>query len=266
MNAIPFKELKVSYYYGGRLRLSKSWRADKTVCPNGKLYYVTDGSVEIRAGENLYQVGKNEMTLIPPGTEHSYRLGKEGYAEKYWFHFDLVCGGVSPNSLLIPEKIKVTEPEYVNTLFDGLLLHATRSAPADAALTAGSAALIVGYYYEKSEAKPKNKPDDEINAAIKAAEKMPGDKLTVAAMAGEANLSPNYFIRKFKERTGISPMKYMNMLKLEKAKSLLENTDAPINEVMADAGYYDAAYFSKLFKSATGCFPKKFREIYGNRL
>ena len=61
-------------------------------------------------------------------------------------------------------------------------------------------------------------------------------------------------------------MKYMNMLKLEKAKSLLENTDAPINEVMADAGYYDAAYFSKLFKSATGCSPKKFREIYGNRL
>lgn len=126
------------------------------------------------------------------------------------------------------------------------MLHAARSAPADAALTAGSAALIVGYYYEKSEAKPKNNPDDEINAAIKAAEKMPGDKLTVAAMAGEANLSPNYFIRKFKERTGISPMKYMNMLKLEKAKSLLENTDAPINEVMADAGYDDAAYFSKL--------------------
>lgn len=266
MDATPFKELKITYYYGGRLKLNESLRADKTVCPNGKLYYVTDGSVEIRAGGKSYSVEKNEMTLIPPGAEHSYRLGKAGYAEKYWFHFDLICGGAFANSLFLPEKITVSEPEYVCSLFDGLLLHAGRTAPADAALTAGAAAMIVGYYYEKSGARFKNNPDDEIEAAVKAAEKMPGDKLTVAAMAGAASLSPNYFIRKFKERTGVSPMKYMNMLKLEKAKSMLENTDAPINEVMTGAGYYDAAYFSKLFKSATGCSPKKFREIYGNKL
>ena len=61
MNAIPFKELKITYYYGGRLRLSKSWRADKTVCPNGKLYYVTDGSVEIRAGGNDFYGRKHPL-------------------------------------------------------------------------------------------------------------------------------------------------------------------------------------------------------------
>ena len=124
-------------------------------------------------------------------------------------------------------------------------------------------ALLAGYYLEKADAVKTSASQDEIESAIKAAESFSGRELNLAALANAAHLSPNYFIRKFKERKGITPVKYLNMLKLERAKSLLENTELTFSEIMNETGFYDAAYFSKVIKSNTGLSPKAFRAVYG---
>ena len=80
-----------------------------------------------------------------------------------------------------------------------------------------------------------------------------------------ANLTPNYFTKKFKEKTGHTPLKYVNILRLERAKFLLEHTERPISEVMEEVGFLDAAHFSKLFKLGTGYTPTKFRKALSNR-
>ena len=52
-----------------------------------------------------------------------------------------------------------------------------------------------------------------------------------------------------------SPVKYKNEVLIEYVKGLLTNGVMNVNEVAEFLGYYDAAYFSKVFKSAVGISP-----------
>ncbi len=79
-------------------------------------------------------------------------------------------------------------------------------------------------------------------------------------LAQIANFTPTYFIRKFREYTGYSPIYYTNIVKLEEAKYLLEQTSDPINVIMEKVGFFDAAHFSKIFKKHYGFSPTKYRE------
>ena len=83
--------------------------------------------------------------------------------------------------------------------------------------------------------------------------------------ADMARLTPNYFTKKFKEKTGHTPLKYVNILRLERAKFLLEHTDISINKIMEEVGFLDSAHFSKLFKLGTGYSPSKYRKALSAR-
>ena len=85
--------------------------------------------------------------------------------------------------------------------------------------------------------------------------------MTLNQIANAASLSPNYFVRKFKDYTGYAPLQYVLIMKMERAKYLIEQSDQPIGKIMEKLGYYDSAHFSKLFKKYCGYSPKKFREL-----
>ena len=72
-------------------------------------------------------------------------------------------------------------------------------------------------------------------------------------------------MRKFKDYTGYSPLQYATIMKMERAKYLIEQSDEPIGTIMEKLGYLDSAHFSKLFKKYCGYSPKKYREISGAR-
>ena len=85
-------------------------------------------------------------------------------------------------------------------------------------------------------------------------------QFTLGFLAEKYNCSTNHFIKKFKEKTGYTPIKYLYVKKIEEAKRLLETTNLTIYEVMEKVGYEHASYFSKLFKKLVGYSPKRFRE------
>lgn len=73
-------------------------------------------------------------------------------------------------------------------------------------------------------------------------------------------------IRRFKQSTGMTPIRYLQKTKIEAAKKLLENSDKDIMDVMLSSGYNDLKNFRQLFKSFTGLTPKAYRDKYGMRL
>lgn len=72
--------------------------------------------------------------------------------------------------------------------------------------------------------------------------------------------SKNYIIRIFNKEFGISPVQYINEVKLRRAMYLLETTSKPIGETATECGYADYAYFYKRFIQKTGTSPQKWRK------
>lgn len=73
------------------------------------------------------------------------------------------------------------------------------------------------------------------------------------------------FVRRFKQATGLTPIRYLQKTKIEAAKKLLENTEKGLFEIMLCAGYNDMKNFRQLFKENTGMTPKAYRGKFAMR-
>lgn len=75
-------------------------------------------------------------------------------------------------------------------------------------------------------------------------------------------LSVNHLLRTFKEVYGQSPHQYLTQLRLDRAKSLLKNTDYPLSEISCLVGFENVSSFVRLFKTSAGVTPFKYKKGY----
>lgn len=84
------------------------------------------------------------------------------------------------------------------------------------------------------------------------------EKITLEDMAGRLNLNASYFSRLFKRETNQNFIEYVNMLKLQKAKELLNQSGKTVEEISEYLGYANKSYFIKLFKREMGMRPSEY--------
>lgn len=84
----------------------------------------------------------------------------------------------------------------------------------------------------------------------------------VEAMIERSGLTERTFKRRFEKATGLSPIRYVQLLRIDQAKRWLERSTLPIDEIAWKTGYEDAAFFRRLFKRFTGISPAKYRNTY----
>ncbi len=72
-------------------------------------------------------------------------------------------------------------------------------------------------------------------------------------------LSPFHFARAFKQSTGVPPHRYQLSLRIERAKALLELTDAPVTAIALDVGYDSSQALARLFRREVGVSPSDYR-------
>ena len=83
-------------------------------------------------------------------------------------------------------------------------------------------------------------------------------KLAISEVAWEVDLSESRFSYLFHKEFGISFSDYINKLKIEKAKALLNTNSYSIVEIALALNYNDQSYFTKIFKKLAGCTPKEY--------
>ncbi len=76
------------------------------------------------------------------------------------------------------------------------------------------------------------------------------------------HISHSHLCRIFKQKEGITPIQYINEVKIKHAKEQLLNTDKSVYEISINVGYNEYSHFLKLFKKLNGLTPSKFRELY----
>lgn len=70
--------------------------------------------------------------------------------------------------------------------------------------------------------------------------------VTIAQLAATVNLSSSRFASLFKSQVGVPPARYLRMVRMERARVLLEQTSLSVREVMAHVGISDPSHFTSL--------------------
>lgn len=90
------------------------------------------------------------------------------------------------------------------------------------------------------------------------------DADAIARLTERCDVSERTLKRRFKAATGSSLIDYLQNLRVEEAKRLLENSTLPIEEISELTGYSDASFFRRLFKRLTGLTPGKYRRMFAS--
>lgn len=105
------------------------------------------------------------------------------------------------------------------------------------------------------------------DAVILEAQKWLADNIAgvdlILRCAQYTNLNPRTFKHRFKQATELSPLHYIQKLRLERAKEALELTKVPIEDISRSVGYQDASFFRRVFKRGTGLTPNEYRRQFG---
>lgn len=86
------------------------------------------------------------------------------------------------------------------------------------------------------------------------------ENISAASLSRMFGYTESYFCRKFKKQTGLTVMNYIQILRIEKARQLLVETALPIQDIAAQCGFSDTAYFSNRFKALFHATPSQLRE------
>lgn len=87
------------------------------------------------------------------------------------------------------------------------------------------------------------------------------ESINFEQLATQKGISLNYFRTLFKNITGLSPVDYLNRLRILNSLKLLQTTYLPISDIAAMVGILDSNYFSRLFKKIIGYSPIYFKRI-----
>lgn len=246
-----------------------------------ELIYIYSGQGECHLGDDVFQFKAHQLILTPPDISHAFYspVGKNHqqisltiYPEKL---AELAIAGVNVNTFLnnIWESKKAfvslseADAEKIEMNIENILNEYHFQAENFESLIALEITRLL-ILWERFEANVssvflrfKNLPSILL-AALEAIETDYGkiSGLEEILKSANAHLNERYFTRLFKKHVGMTPIQYLNRVKIEKAALLLLTKNQSISYIAMDAGFGDLRFFNRLFKRFVAMTPSQFKQ------
>ncbi|WP_282122028.1 AraC family transcriptional regulator [Algibacter mikhailovii] len=229
--------------------------------------------VLITKGEGVFEsnatgkikVSDGDIFLLFPGMWHRYKpLQKTGWTER-WVGFSgeiarqFLSNGFFDEKQSIISKCNQSEIlNFFNTLFELF----DKQPFGFQKLASGICLQLMAHIHT---IKTGGSNIEHLNSMVTKAKGMMyaqiDNAINLKLMAHDLGVGYSKFRLDFKKQTGVSPLQYYLLLKIEKSKELLLNTDYTQKEIAFQLGFDSDVYFNRLFKRKTGMSPGKFRHI-----
>ena len=232
---------------------------------------VTEGKGNCEINENIYPVKSGDILLIYPGVEAIVEVDQEEPCSYIWVGFSGVkakecimhLGFSHKNYILNVEDTEVLQ-DLVKHMLGARELTFANELRRNGLLKLFMSELINQYNKQISEGQMKDFHNAETSAYIRNAityiAENYASQIKINELADHIGVNRSYLASSFKKAMGYSPKEDLLRLRMEKAKSLLETTDQPINSIANAVGYTDQLAFSRMFKRYSGVSPKTYRE------
>jgi transcriptional regulator GlxA family with amidase domain len=90
--------------------------------------------------------------------------------------------------------------------------------------------------------------------------------VSMPQLAKRFQLSPRTLTRRFKRATGMTPLSFLQSLRIATAKDLLRHSNLTVGDIAWQQGIQDVSYFSQLFRQHSGMSPLQYREAVRGKL
>lgn len=230
------------------------------------LVLITKGEGVFESKETgIIKISDGDVFLLFPGVWHRYKpLKKTGWTER-WVGFSgeiaqqfLSNGFFTPNEPIIS---KCNKPAVLNH-FNALFKLFDEESFGFQRLASGICLQLMAELYNIKQGG--NKIED-LNSMVSRAKSLMYQNIyksiDLEKIASKLGVSYSKFRMDFKKQTGVSPLQYYLLLKIEKSKELLLNTNKNQKEIAFELGFESDYYFNRLFKQKTGLAPGHFRNI-----
>lgn len=261
------------------------WNWKNVSSPFTRLYYVTEGTAQVVISGKIQILKPNYLYFIPAFTVHSYICNS--YFCHYYLHiyeehqsdsnllndweFPIEIPATDMDKLLLQRlcdinphmTLQKSDPaSYDNnsTLMQNLLKNKQR-ALCDKVESRGIVYQLLAHFLKRAQVKVELK-DNRIEKAISYIRKHINENIDLSVLAEDTCLSKDHFIRLFRKETGITPLKYINQKKIEKAQLILVTDNMSVKNVALTLSFEDYSYFNRLFKKITGVTPQEYRASY----
>lgn len=226
------------------------------------IQYLVQGEMRVWLEEEQC-MRPGQAVLYYPHTAYRYAQLGQGQVRYYWLHFTGSEAARLANSCSLPNARLLTVGHSASLLaqFEGLFHDFILR---DRCFIPSAASRLLAICVELSRCTEQENAQQGIGTsrvyrALAYIHQHYNEKLTVPLLAELEHLSPSRFRLLFREAAGMSPLEYITALRLNHARQLLAQTDAPLGEVARAVGYPDQFYFSRIFKEYTGLTPSAYR-------
>lgn len=107
-------------------------------------------------------------------------------------------------------------------------------------------------------------PDEQIKMLCAYMEEHLADNITLDDLISMTNFGKSYLLRSFTKQLGVSPYRYLQTIRIDRAKEFLEQGIEPI-DVAGRTGFSDQSHFTNFFKEFIGITPKQYQRIFTER-
>ncbi|MBI3831400.1 MAG: helix-turn-helix transcriptional regulator [Planctomycetes bacterium] len=248
------------------------------VCGGRGEHFIEDQAFAVRAGD---------VFVIPRQVQHAYRqelslnvyhlLLSDQFLDRHSASLWMLPGFIlfftvepffrAETDFRFGLRLNARRSVQVAGLFDQILAELARPAAGSAlaieALALYAVSQLCRDYVDRFGDAGKNLNAHPRAAAIQGAmafmEQHYARRIALGELARQAHMAPNHFGRVFRAATRLTPMAYLQQVRIRAARQMLLSTDFSITEIALKAGFYDSAHFSRTFTAAVGRSPNRFR-------
>ena len=224
---------------------------------NGRGYY--------RFGAEYQPVGAGHVILYKPGDGQDYHYRAADHAELYWIHFTgTLAGGLLENlGFTHSDAYEVGIRARAVELFERIIQEIQLRKPYHLQHCVGSLIDLLAELARSRDALLTGRSGDmseRMEGVIRAMHAGFQQDRAIGWYAGQCGLSVYQFIRQFRKATQLSPARYVEKLRMAKARELLCDSSLGIAAIAGVVGYNDPFYFCRVFRKACGASPSRYRE------
>lgn len=248
----------IAFSFGGLFQSDGEWIHPRKIEQTYEIIYVAEGEVYMKEDrpDGVWEIHakKGELFLLAPGLYHYGTRVTKGVSF-YWIHFT-----VNEGALPFEER---SFPKFENPYLFKELLHCNNLPTVPEYLVNSVLLHILSEMCRMSEEKARGEFDGRAEKIYEWIRANTDARLTVRRAGEHFGYSPDHISRICKSRFGISAKELINRFLLDKAKTLLSNTDKYVKEIAAELNFVDDKAFIAYFKYHEKCFPSEFRNRYG---